>query len=272
MKTIFLPLMLAAIFSSLSAQPNMQDVVYLKNGSIIKGKIVSPENMATERVSAEGVKVQIAGGSVFVFPHDEIDSIKKESSLKEQIKHIKKDYFRREHGYRNITSFGVLYGANLKKVTPDPNDPNSYNNDDDWGMTLHTVNGYQWWPYLFTGAGMGIDRYINYKQTFSPFYFRVASEFLKKKVTPYVFGDVGYAVMWKQRNNVSYSYKSKGGLYVSAGAGIRIYTRSRASVILSASYKRTNSETTWWYTNYDTIIYNIKRTYQRLSLEVGVTF
>ena len=43
--------------------------------------------------------------------------------------------------------------------------------------------------------------------------------------------------------------------------------------ILSVAYKRNNSETKWWYTQYDVgTTYDIKRTYQRLSVNVGVTF
>ena len=56
------------------AQGNMQDVVYLKNGSIIRGEII-------EMVSGETVKIQTADGSVFV--HDLVDV---ESFVKEQSK------------------------------------------------------------------------------------------------------------------------------------------------------------------------------------------
>ncbi len=46
------------------AQGNMQDVVYLKNGSIIRGEII-------EMVSGETVKIMTVDGSVFV--HDLVD-------------------------------------------------------------------------------------------------------------------------------------------------------------------------------------------------------
>lgn len=82
-----------------------------------------------------------------------------------------------------MTEFSLIYGVDLKNLNPDPY--GYYNNpEDDFGISLHTVNGYQVWPYLYAGLGVGIDRMITYKQTFSPFYVRVASEFLKKKVTP----------------------------------------------------------------------------------------
>ena len=263
MKKILLPLIM--FLTSLAfSQSNIEDVVYLKNGSILRGKITENKYGA--------IKIEIAGGSMFVFQQSETDSIKKEFITKRQVAELRKSYFRRERGFRNMTEAGIIYGVDLKK--PDNNNYYyNYNNADDVGLSLHTVNGYQFWPYLYVGAGMGIDRFINYKQSFSPFYLRIATEFLKTKVTPYVFCDVGYSHMWKQRNTDYYSYENKGGFYVSAGGGLRIYTRSRASVILSVAYKRNNSETKWWYTQWsDGSYYTIKRTYQRLAVSVGVTF
>jgi hypothetical protein len=154
----FLPLILL-VSSFAFAQSNIEDVVYLKSGSVIRGKILEQKN--------ETVKVELLGGSLFVFQQAEIDSIKRESTLKNQLKEIRKNYFRRDRGFRNQTEFGIIYGANLKR---DNNDPNYYyynNPEDDFGISLHSINGYQVWPYLYVAAGVGIDRMISYKQTFS---------------------------------------------------------------------------------------------------------
>lgn len=261
-KFLLLPLLLVSL--SGFSQSNFEDVIYLKNGSIIRGKIA--ENKYGT------IKIELAGGSVFVFQQSETDSVKKESVTKRQLKAISKNYFRRDHGFRNMTEFAIIYGVDLKK----DNIPYYYYSnqpEDDFGLSIHTVNGYQFWPYLYAGAGIGIDRMVTYKQTFSPFYLRLTSEFLKKKVTPYVFGDVGYSHMWKKKSDDYYSYENKGGLYVACGGGVRIYTKSRASVVLSLGYKRNSSETKWWYTQWnDGTYYTIKRTYQRLTFNVGVSF
>ncbi len=50
---------------------NMEDVVYLKNGSIIRGTI-------TEQITGESLKIETKDGSIFVFADDEIDHIAKE--------------------------------------------------------------------------------------------------------------------------------------------------------------------------------------------------
>lgn len=268
--TLFMALALFA-----AAQANTEDVIYLKNGSVLRGKIQTPAGtLKGEQESAGKVKIELLGGSVFVFEQAEIDSVKRENVNRAKLKEIGKNYYRKNRGYRNITEFGLIYGTDLKQ--PD-NDPYYYygRQTDDIGISLHTINGYQVWPYLFVGAGVGIDRMITYKQTFSPVYVRVASEFLKKKVTPYVFGDFGYSIMWKKKNDEYLSYENKGGYYVSCGGGVRIYTRSRASVMLGLAYKRNYSKTKWWYTTQSgesDYTYNIVRTYQRLVFNVGVTF
>jgi hypothetical protein len=57
--------------SYLQAQNNTQDVVYLKNGNIIKGMII-------EQIPNVSIKIQTADRSLFVFKMDEIDKMTKE--------------------------------------------------------------------------------------------------------------------------------------------------------------------------------------------------
>lgn len=63
------------IFFSIAAftfsQNYQRDVVYLKNGSIIKGNII-------EQIPDKQVKVETAGGSIFVYEMEEVEKIKKE--------------------------------------------------------------------------------------------------------------------------------------------------------------------------------------------------
>ena len=258
-RKIFLSVIIAAISSAIFAQSQTEDVLYLKSGSVIRGKIV-------DQLTTGKLKIELLGGSVFVFATSEIDSIRKESSLKNQVKEIQHNYYRKDRGFRNMTEIAIIYGVNFK------NNPDN-NNQDDIGLSLQTINGYQIWPYLFVGGGVGIDRFITYQQTFSPFFLRISSEFLKRKVTPYVYLDGGYSVMWKQpSNDYETNVKNVGGAYVAAGGGVRIYTRSRASVILSAGYKMNMSSSNWNYTYDYYENYSISRTYQRFVMNIGVSF
>lgn len=71
-KKIFV--LIAILFAGLSmyAQNNTQDVVYLKNGGILKGVII-------EQVPGVSLKIQTADGSVFVYPIDEVEKMAKET-------------------------------------------------------------------------------------------------------------------------------------------------------------------------------------------------
>ena len=69
-KIVFvLALVLSCMISM--AQNNTRDVVYLKNGSIIKGEII-------ELSSNENIKIQTVDGSVYVYPFDQVEKIEKE--------------------------------------------------------------------------------------------------------------------------------------------------------------------------------------------------
>jgi len=70
---IIVILFIATPFISV-AQSDLIDVVYLKNGSIIKGII-------TEQVPGTAVKIQTADGSLFVFEYDEITKMTREPKL-----------------------------------------------------------------------------------------------------------------------------------------------------------------------------------------------
>jgi len=259
MNRYLIVLLLTVLCMRLFAQNRMVDVLYLKNGSILRGNL-------TERDTLGQYKIEIYGGSLFVVSETEVDSIKCErTAATKQSQTAQKIFYRNDRGYMNMTEFGFIYGTNLKT-------DNTNYSPDDFGMSVHSVNGYRHWIYLFTGAGVGIDRYVTYKQTFSPFYIRLQCEPLKKKTTPYAFADVGYSVMWKQKGDEYMSIKNKGGIYFAAGGGVRIYTPSRASVILSISYKRQHSTTVNTYNYEDGPVYTYKRQYQRLSVNVGVAF
>lgn len=71
----YLALLLFAIITTLSfGQSNYQDVVYLKNGSIIRGVII-------EQVPNKSIKIETADRSVFVYQIDEIEKIAKEEKV-----------------------------------------------------------------------------------------------------------------------------------------------------------------------------------------------
>lgn len=110
MKTIQLIAILFAICSFSFAQTNTYDVVYLKNGSVIKGVIL-------EQSMSSGIKVQTRDESIFVFKWEDIDKVKRESTdlpVSTPPKH-ENDKFAPVNNIRteNLGSSGFYLGASI---------------------------------------------------------------------------------------------------------------------------------------------------------------
>jgi hypothetical protein len=73
---LVLCLVISLIFAiPISAQTTQDDVVYLKNGGIIRGLII-------EQIPGETIKIQTKDRSIFVYKFNEIEKITKEQPLK----------------------------------------------------------------------------------------------------------------------------------------------------------------------------------------------
>ncbi|MBK7140431.1 MAG: hypothetical protein IPH74_16095 [Bacteroidetes bacterium] len=70
MKKVLLFLLICLSFN-VFAQSSLEEVVYLKNGSIIRGTII-------EQIPNVKIKIQTSEGNVFVYKYDEIEKITKE--------------------------------------------------------------------------------------------------------------------------------------------------------------------------------------------------
>jgi len=97
MKKILVIIILGLITTLGFSQTNYQDVVYLKNGSTIRGTII-------EQVPGKSIKIETADKSVFVYKMDEIEKLAKEENL--AIKGEK--YSGKKRGF-----IGLSVGANI---------------------------------------------------------------------------------------------------------------------------------------------------------------
>lgn len=114
------------------SQGRTQDVVYLKNGSVIRGLII-------EQVPNKSIKVQTRDESIFVYQMDEIEKLGKEEDTSYSFKKIlgpKRTYDIK--GYRGFLDLGYTTG-------------------DDGCIQFTTSHGYQLNPYFFFGAGTGVS-------------------------------------------------------------------------------------------------------------------
>ena len=227
-------------------QNSKEDVVYLKNGSVIRGNI-------TEIKMDEYVLIQISGGSILKYAMAEVDSITKEAAY-----NSKGDYKYKESGYFNETGFALLFGR----------EANNFYNNSSISVEFHTVNGYQLNKYLRAGVGIGVDYYSNYDFVLSPVYLNIGGDLLKNPVTPFYSIIGGYSFSW---DSDIPNYEQDGGRLYGATVGVKFNSRSAASYKIGIGYrnqKATINQQDWWGTGMYQTTYN----FRRVALGLEVTF
>ena len=112
-----------------------QNVVNLKNGSIIRGELV-------EYIPHEKVSIKTSDGSLFVYTTDEVESVMKDEN------HVAaprvSERFSAPRGYRgfvDVTPFDVTFRG--------------------LAFSVNTTHGYQFNHYAFVGGGVGLSMKYN---------------------------------------------------------------------------------------------------------------
>jgi hypothetical protein len=247
-KVILLYLLFFVVGFSLMAQEQMEDVVYLKNGSIIRGEILKLDTEVS-------VKIQLYGGSIFVYPMDEVEKITKEPSY--MVKKRKQTIIKKK-GYFNTTETGINLGSGR----------NSYYYSGSSGFSFHNINGIYFNHWFAAGIGVGIDIFGG-DYPISPVYLRLQGNFLESAITPFYFVDGGYGIPWQKSRNENTTIS--GGFSGNLGFGIKFHTASALSWHFSVGYKyQRKKEYVYYPWNGDS--QTTKTTYQRLSLRIGMSF
>ena len=146
----------------------LQEVVYLKNGSVIRGVIL-------ELVPDSSVKIQTQDGNIFVYNMSEVEKITKEAKTDPE-----------PYGYqitpRYRGSVSLYMGGGLT--------------DYDVSFMASTSHGVQLTPEFFAGGGFGIASYGGYNGCAIPFFINGRAEIhniLKRNVSPYGDVKLGYS-------------------------------------------------------------------------------
>ncbi len=239
------------------AQSPGQDVLYLKDGSVLRGIIVAqyPDSL---------IKLRIDGGSIFAISTGQIIDIEyKSESHQVAIADIQdKD---KVSGYFNITETGVLPGANYNYdyYYGSPSAATSV------GFTIQTIHGYRFNKHLLAGAGLAMD-IIQYPmgQLFADGRY----EILKGKATPFIYIDGGYGIpLNKGHHEVNSEVSYRGGITAGGGVGMRVNFRQEGAFILEAGYKMEKSSEYVRYDAWGTDQTNYY-TFSRLAIRVGLAF
>jgi hypothetical protein len=232
-----LTLILCIITLNTFAQEQNDDVLYLKNGSIYRGKIVD-KNEKT-------VKLETYDKNMYAVQILDIQEIKSEKSLKKPV------ILYKERGYVHYTELGPLAGSNRAS-----------NGVTTSAFSFQTVNGYKFNQYLFTGIGIGADLYA--VQTFVPIVLSVRGDFTKKgNKIPFYFVEGGYSI--NATSNDVDGIKYKGGNTFAAGLGLKILFNENTGFVIGAGYRFQRSE----------LVEKTKTTiedFDRLTLRIGFSF
>ena len=247
----------------------MADVVYLKNGSIIKGNIL-------ELLPSKSVKIELLDGSIFVFEMETVEKIAEEAvalptwALEEIEMETKKELDKTaidqkkakenivKHiptkGFYNILSISYLTGRNSEN-TPAV------------GFGAEYILGYQKNQWLSFGGGLGVNNYgeASFISTFADIrgYLRNSS------ASPYYSLAAGYGFNNRTGWNIS---DATGGFYVHPSIGVRAASRKSRHFLVSFGVKMQKSIVTrnWqsplFSTSPDEILYT------RFNVSYGLTF
>lgn len=229
------------------AQKGKRDVIYLKNGSVINGQIISS-------LPSGQVKIKTKDNSLWVFEPSQIDSISQSGNALNQIR----------NGYFNLTEAGILVSNSDNKYAAP--------------FSLMNISAWQFKNRFSVGAGAGVE-------FFSETYLPVVADFRyylnRQKVNPF-FGIQGgysfaldkpdmqyvydYARIWPGPTANALEVKARGGLLLNPFVGICTSLNENLALTFSAGYRIMRHR----YSREDN--YKIDIDYNRLSIKVGLIF
>jgi hypothetical protein len=212
-KTItgFLLLALLAISSLSFAQEVMGDVVYLKNGGIVRGTII-------EHILNKSIKIETEGRNVFVFTYDEIAKM-----IKEDLPAIRLNKGSKASGQIAYTSIiENTFGLGVGDISM------AYDiaENNDYSIGFRTINGCSFNEHVSVGLGLGIEKYGSL--ALIPITLDGRFTFLKGKVRPVVNINGGFAL------GVTHL---KGGAVINPSVGLRVNIAKNVSYIFNVGYK-----------------------------------
>jgi len=243
MKKIFLFLTLLTIIGfSLSAQ-RTKDILYLKNGSIIYGKLLE--------IKDGQYKMQTAEGSIFMFKTDEVERFANEAPVFDG---------RKKSGFGFALEGGLLVGSQDSRYDA----PFSFNLLA--GITANTKH--------VISAGSGVE-FIG--KAYVPFFLEYKYMVSERKTAPFFFARGGGLVKVGSDDSGSYDYSYdfnypfnyKGGGSFTIGSGIS-WAKDDYETYLSFAYRY--AHTSYQQNEYNAGTVTYSNTLNRLEIKFGFRF
>jgi hypothetical protein len=273
MKSFLLSLVfLITISASFAEGNNSGDVVYLKNGTVVQGKIIA-------QLPDISITVKANNGNILYYHMQEIEKLAKEE-ISQPIAAIPAlpaspaayrgggfDFESTPGGaYVGIFEIGGMFGIAAKGT-----DPSSFSSTDRIKFpysqnffSLQTVQG-RMLPSrkMYAGFGFGFDvsttpelnalhNVISNQDFLIPLFMDLRGYILKRRISPYIEGKLGYAfcVATPPSNLSSSNYQYDGGGLIGISVGVRAHITKRVAANLSFGYRMQNLITTQSYPTY----------------------
>jgi len=211
--------------------------IYLKNGSVLVGKII-------EYQPKDSVVFQIQDGKTMTFPANLVKKVKMYSESE-----VAKMYSFRQNTFYTRSQLSVLY----KK--------------DNSGISFSQSVGYQFRHWLAVGAGVGIDNYrLEQGNNLMPVFIELRTFLLKQNLSPYFSLRVGHSFAFEDKSIGQ--TEAKGDYFINPTIGYRLGTGfPYIDIFCGVKFQKTQYETldSWSKSHFDI-------TYRRYDIGLAMTF
>ena len=245
MKYLVLVLLLLGSFSRVTAQDTtaVMDYIYLRDGSVLKGKIQKKEKWSKE------ITILTSSGSLLTLQRKEISSID----------HVRDTDIR----FKNGTSIPTKGTYRVFSVAVNMARESDGGSDLEIGINpIHFSIGYRFRSQFCLGGGIGFDYY---SFDYIPVYAEIRGDILKKRISPHYAMKAGYGLPTDFFGNTD--DQLKGGLMLNPTLGLRFALPQRMNVLLEAGYLfQYTSRTRRSTDRVDEILF------QRLQFRMGLIF
>ena len=256
---LFCVVLFGTVQMAFSQQVPMDEVVYLKNGSIIRGIIV-------EQVPNESLKIQTADGSLFVFEMDQVQKITKEPQVRNSraLRQPEVEEPANKNGRRMgmVQFFGLGYQASFY---------DSYSYEGVAFFSSHFVYGYQFRNRFFVGGGLGVEHLAGDVLADSynlriPVFAVAKINLNKKRVSPFFQFDGGYHFNSDEWVEDGFFFLPKFGLDFNLGDS------KRKALFLSLSLCELGQLTSYHYNYSNDYYYRYSYDGYEVYAKVGLNF
>ena len=241
------PILLFALFVTFSSvlygqkqeqeQNRGEDIVYLKNGSVIHGEIL-------EIRENEYIRIRYTDSRELLITFDDVIRVRRNQ--------IHGRLYYNTSGYMNRSGIELLGG------TGSPT------------LRFATIHGLHFSPHISAGLGVGLSPY-NDPLNLIPFFANFNYRLLKANTSPYLFLKAGYNFSMNAAEDDFATLNSHtGGLLFNPGAGIDFNFSSGFGWYIQAGYNI--DESSYEFDGWGNEVVRTDLSYRRVSIGMGLTF